>query len=328
MIYCLNMEILTRATVVMILRVWVLYNRSRYLLGTLLTLFSLEMISYTLAAVIRSNPRNLTSTFTFLDNGHASLTSLPLAGNLKAGTVLIYDIVICFAEPLSPIFPELSAIFEFTHGSIVFLLAVVQFVRQSLQMHRATKQWKPNRYMSLLVGHDIPYFFVYVHLPSIHMYPLLLSRRKKLTKTFSPSVSLLGLLNLLGELPPGGLSLLLAFILNVPVYTLIPRFVLNIREVYARDIQGTRGEGIDTRFGLSTNGIGVIGTEIAFAPFPNEGLEDDVLGTGSNRMDTGFGLSSSGRGTTEMATMCADVERNERLEVVEVSRATGTTRLE
>ncbi|KAN0092674.1 hypothetical protein V8E55_003458 [Tylopilus felleus] len=182
------------------------------------------------------------------------------------------------------------------------MLAVVQFVRQSLQMHRATKQWKPNRYMSLLVGHDILYFFV---------------------------VSLLGLLNLFGELPLlGGWLFLWVFILNAPVYTLIPRFILNIREVYARDIQGTRGEGIDTRFGLSTNGSGVIGTEIAFAHFPNEGLEDDILGTGSNRMDTGFGLSSSGRGTTEMATMCADVERNERLEVVEVSRATGTTRLE
>ena len=168
------MEILTRATVVTILRVWALYNRSRYILGALLTLFSLEMISYTLAAGIRSDPKNLTSMFTFLDNGHASLTSLPLAGDLKAGANLIYDIVICVAEPISPIFPELNTVFEFTHGSTVFLLAVVQFVRQSFQMRRATKQWKPNRYTSLLVAHDILYFFAYVHLPLIHSFTCVL----------------------------------------------------------------------------------------------------------------------------------------------------------
>ena len=57
---------------------------------------------------------------------------------------------------------------------------------------------------------------------------------------------------------------------------------------------------------------------MAFADLPNEGFEDDVLGTGGNGMDTGFGLSSSGRGTIEMGTMCADVERSERLEGVEV----------
>ncbi|KAF8135141.1 hypothetical protein EV363DRAFT_1160330 [Boletus edulis] len=33
------------------------------------------------------------------------------------------------------------------------------------------------------------------------------------------------------------------------MYTLIPRFVLSLRELYARDVR--RGSGIDTGFGLS-----------------------------------------------------------------------------
>ena len=46
-------------TVVMILRVWVMYNRSRLILGTLLTTFFLEIISLTLTAAIQSDARNL-----------------------------------------------------------------------------------------------------------------------------------------------------------------------------------------------------------------------------------------------------------------------------
>ena len=65
----------------------------------------------------------------------------------------------------------MNTVFEFTHGTTVFVLAIVHFVRQSLQMHRTTKQWKPDPYMSLLVAHNILYFIAYVHLPLIHMYP-------------------------------------------------------------------------------------------------------------------------------------------------------------
>ena len=45
--------------VVMILRVWAMYNRSRLILGTLLVLFSLEIISIIIAAAIYSDPKNL-----------------------------------------------------------------------------------------------------------------------------------------------------------------------------------------------------------------------------------------------------------------------------
>ena len=50
----------------------------------------------------------------------------------------------------------------------------------------------------------------------------------------------------------------------IPMYTLSPRFILSIRELYARDVEGRRGEGIDTGFGLSSSGRGAVVTPIAF----------------------------------------------------------------
>ena len=42
--------------VVMILRVWVLYSRSKVILGVLLTLYVLEIIPFIVACIILSTP--------------------------------------------------------------------------------------------------------------------------------------------------------------------------------------------------------------------------------------------------------------------------------
>lgn len=74
----------------------------------------------------------------------------------------------------------------------------------------------------------------------------------------------------------------------LPMYILTPRFILSIRELYARDIQERRGEGIDTGFGLSS-GCGAVRTAIVFADVElNERLEDDVQGRRGDGFDTGF----------------------------------------
>lgn len=62
----------------------------------------------------------------------------------------------------TPVGTNEATIFQITHGAAMCLLAIIRFVRQSLQMYRATKQWQPNRYMSLLVTQGIFYFFAYV----------------------------------------------------------------------------------------------------------------------------------------------------------------------
>ena len=63
----------------------------------------------------------------------------------------------------------------------------------------------------------------------------------------------------------------------LPVFTLSPRFIISIRELYARDVQCRRGEGIDTWFGLTSSGRGAahVETAMVFAgAVQNEGSED------------------------------------------------------
>ena len=60
----------------------------------------------------------------------------------------------------------------------------------------------------------------------------------------------------------------------VPIFTLTPRFIMSLRELYARDVQGRRGGGIDTGFGLSSSSYGAGGMAIVFADLERlEGLE-------------------------------------------------------
>ncbi|KAG8219165.1 hypothetical protein J3R82DRAFT_4934 [Butyriboletus roseoflavus] len=176
-----------------------------------------------------------------------------------------------------------------THAAAMCILAIAQFVRQLLQMYRVTKGWQLNRYMNLLVQQGILYFL------GIFLYNFVV------------------LFNYSGGVWQGYMLYILAY---VPMYTLTPRFILSIRELYARDVQGRRGEGIDTGFGLLSSGRGAVGTAMVFADVePNERLEDDVRGDGG---DTRFGLSSSSRGAVGPAIALADVGPSEGLENVEV----------
>ena len=52
----------------------------------------------------------------------------------------------------------------------------------------------------------------------------------------------------------------------VPAFTLTPRLVLSLREVYARDLRGRMGSDMDTAFGLiSTSSYGTAASTIIFA---------------------------------------------------------------
>ena len=147
-----------------------------------------------------------------------------------------------------------------------------------------TKQWQLNQYMYLLVKQDVLYFFAYVRVsffPSVFSLAILPRKQTELTLTFRDSVFLFALVDILGtsgKLPTEGWQLLLLFILqSVPIYTLTPRFILSIRELYARDVQGRRSEGIDTEFGLSLSGRGAAsGTAIVFVDVEQNEMLDGV----------------------------------------------------
>ncbi|KAN0092658.1 hypothetical protein V8E55_003442, partial [Tylopilus felleus] len=223
------------ADLVMILRVWAMYNRSRLLLRALLILLSLE-VYYT----------NRLSTTATLDR--------------TVVTVQILDFSICTVPySLWPAWVYVAFILQITHGVTTCILVTIEFVRQSLQMYQVTKQWQLNRYMSLLVKQAVLYFFVYVHL---------------LILTFRHSTLLYDVLNVLAATVITSSVAWQYLLVYVPMFTLTPRFILSIRRLYARDVHGRRGEGIDTGFGLSSSGRGAAGGSIVFADVEqNEDLE-------------------------------------------------------
>ena len=73
---------------------------------------------------------------------------------------------------------------------------------------------------------------------------------------------------------------MLLVVSNVPPYTLTPRFVINIRELYALDIVTRRGGDVDAWFGLSSRAsCGVWSTTVGTIVFAEVrrtgGLNDD-----------------------------------------------------
>ena len=155
---------------------------------------------------------------------------------------------------------------QFILSITLFILVVAQFLRGAFQMYRATRKWEFNRYVSLLVRDGLLYFLVYVNLVfpariAIHNIPI--------RSVINTLTSLLGGFGVQATVV-GWSAQLLYIIAIIPLYTLTPRFVLNVRELYMLDSQGRLQRDIDTGFGLSSgagHGVGVsttIGT-IAFA---------------------------------------------------------------
>ena len=107
------------------------------------------------------------------------------------------------------------------------------------------------------------------------------------------------------------------------MYTLTPRFILSIRELYARDVQGRRGEGIDTGFGLSS-GRGTGGTAIVFVD-----VEQNEESEAAEVLREVVTTSSSSRGAGETVVVSVDVGQNEGLkDIEEVPREVIITRPE
>ena len=59
---------------------------------------------------------------------------------------------------------------RFVLSSLLFILAVIQPIKQSVEMYMATKRWQPNQYIQLLAKDGILYFFVYVFLFPAHLF--------------------------------------------------------------------------------------------------------------------------------------------------------------
>lgn len=73
----------------------------------------------------------------------------------------IMDLSFC-AAALAPSWKMVSSITQLIHAAVMCMLVIIQFIRQSVQMYKATKQWQLNRFVNLLVMEGVLYFFAYV----------------------------------------------------------------------------------------------------------------------------------------------------------------------
>lgn len=146
----------------MILRVWAMYSRSILVLGTLLTLFSVETIYTIVTTAIYGSPKNVQGLWTLAKCEVYGTNEIH--DHHTAFIIQTFNSSVCIVEPSSPISTKPGTILRIINGTAIFVFAIVQFVRQSLLMYRVTKQWQINRYMNILVKQGILYFFVYVYL--------------------------------------------------------------------------------------------------------------------------------------------------------------------
>lgn len=151
---------------------------------------------------------------------------------------------------------------RFILGAILLVLAVTQTLKQSIHMYKAKKAWQLNRYIERLVKDGILYFLLYVSVsPSLfsiccHPVPLsilLSSTAQKLT-TRTDRNALLNITSIL-EAQDGSIlsSTSLQFLTMFYITTfcsIMPRFIISVRELYDRDRHGWQGAGVDTGFGV------------------------------------------------------------------------------
>ncbi|KAF8126812.1 hypothetical protein EV363DRAFT_1173603 [Boletus edulis] len=236
------------ADMAMILRVYAIYDRSRIILGALLVMYIAQLVIFFIGASIYSDSKYST-----------------------VSTVQLLNLTICTFVVSTQTWNIAAATIQCILASVLCILVVVKFARNSVQMYQATRTWQLNRYISLLTRDGLFYFLATLFTSLVN--EIFVSQGNNIQ----------------------GLGLLLPSVFaNVFLFNLTPRFVINVRELYVLDLQGRWDVDIDTGFGLSSragHGVGqstTIGT-IAFVEggvtSELEDVEERV--TGEERVEGG-----------------------------------------
>lgn len=109
--------------------------------------------------------------------------------------------------------------------------------------------------------------------PSLHSLYHVLNQQRNISVL---TAALLNELYSIQTIPSDGWWLLLGIAESIPPFTLLPRFILNLRELYVCDARGRLGYrgNIDSAFGFtSVSGDGAAASAIVFVDGQNEGLE-------------------------------------------------------
>ncbi|KAF8122318.1 hypothetical protein EV363DRAFT_1555387 [Boletus edulis] len=133
------------ADLVMILRVYALWNRSKTILYILLFIYVVQTSINIVFNGIYANP-----------NTHLSVT-----------VVGVFDTSFCNVSyvdgpPTPGLYIALVILPGLLLAATLLVFAVFQTVKQSVELYKATKQWQPNRYVQQLVSDGILYFALYV----------------------------------------------------------------------------------------------------------------------------------------------------------------------
>ncbi|KAI9456199.1 hypothetical protein HD554DRAFT_2078178 [Boletus coccyginus] len=129
---------LAAADLVMILRVYAMWNLSRKILATLLFIYVPEIVISVLWECIYYNP-----------NGGLSVTVDQVA-----------DFKSCSYSSDNAPSATYRAIPRFVLGATLLILSVIPTLRQSVEVYRLTKRWKTNRLMKVLLREGTVYFVV------------------------------------------------------------------------------------------------------------------------------------------------------------------------
>jgi hypothetical protein len=220
---------LAAADLVMILRVYAMWNRSKRILYILLFFYVAQIIVSFVGEGININPNTYLSGMS-----QAKLESHMLPTAFSPVTA-VEVIGISFCKISLSDTPSLDVMWSISAlrsvlGAMLLILAVISTLKQSIAWYKATKQWQPNHYMQLLVKDGVLYFLANM-------------------------IFIITTTSLQGHVTGNSTS---QFVLVVLDYTalgpIMPRFIINVRELYDQDARG-RGQGIDTGFGVSSQPV-------------------------------------------------------------------------
>jgi len=198
------------ADLVMILRVYAMWNRSRTILSILLFFFMLQVIvSVVLPAIYNSSGFYFTATITQVLN------------STTCGYSFIHNVPILLGV--------YCAVPRFLVSAMLLILVVARTLKESVDMYKATKQWQLNRYLNMFLRDGIFYFLVNT------VYNILV------TVNASPASTITDTFPIVSDIVSAVCSSLLC--------CCMPRFIISVRELYDREFRG-RWQGIDTGFGV------------------------------------------------------------------------------
>jgi len=124
------------ADLVMILRLWAMYNRSKIILGILLTSYLGEVVLSAIASIVYSKPKGVV-----------------------ANVNQILNLSFCSLREQSESWYKANDFSRLVHAAVMCILVMIQFMIRSVEMYRVTKQWRLGPLVNLLVRQGMAYFF-------------------------------------------------------------------------------------------------------------------------------------------------------------------------